>query len=60
MKESYKEGLSSEERLKGSLEPGKLADLVVLGDDPPTVDSITLIDNKILRTIIGGRSLFEA
>lgn len=51
---------SYEERLKGSLEPGKLADLVVLGQDPTEVDPMTLIDIPIVRTMIGGRFVFEA
>jgi predicted amidohydrolase YtcJ len=51
---------SFEENEKGSLSPGKLADLVVLGQDPTTVDPFALIDVPIRRTMIGGRWVFES
>ncbi|HUQ92286.1 MAG TPA: amidohydrolase [Bryobacteraceae bacterium] len=51
---------SFEERLKGSLEEGKLADLVVLGQDPMKVDPLHLIRIPIERTMTGGRWVFEA
>jgi predicted amidohydrolase YtcJ len=51
---------SFEESQKGSLEPGKLADLVVLGRDPLTADPSTLVDIPIERTMAGGRWVFEA
>jgi predicted amidohydrolase YtcJ len=51
---------SFEEQLKGSLEPGKLADLVVLGDNPETREPGTLIDIPIERTMVGGQWVFEA
>ncbi len=46
---------SGEEHLKGSLEPGKLADLVVLDKDPHTVDPNQIIKIKVLKTMAGGR-----
>lgn len=51
---------SMEENLKGSIKPGKLADLVILGDDPHEtfVDEIKHI--PVLRTIVGGQTVFEA
>ena len=49
---------SFEERLKGSIEPGKLADLVVLDRDPCAVDPWEIRDVQVLRTIIGGRTVF--
>ena len=51
---------SYEEDIKGSLEVGKLADLVVLGADPTQVDPMTLIDIPIERTMVGGKWMYEA
>jgi len=50
---------SQEEGIKGSLEPGKLADLVMLGGDPhdTIVDQIKNI--PVLRTIVGGKTVYE-
>ena len=50
---------SYEENLKGSIEPGKLADLVVLGRDPFKVDPLELINIPIQRTMVGGKWVFE-
>ncbi len=51
---------SYEENLKGSLEIGKLADLVVLGRDPLTADPSTLVTIPVERTMAGGRWTFES
>lgn len=51
---------SFEERLKGSIEPGKLADLVVLGRDPLREDPATLVTVPVEKTMVGGRWVFEA
>lgn len=51
---------SFEELEKGSIEPGKLADLVVLGRDPLHEDPLTLVEIPIARTMVGGRWVFEA
>jgi predicted amidohydrolase YtcJ len=51
---------SFEENLKGSLEAGKLADLVVLGEDPMRVEASTLLHVPVERTMVGGRWVFEA
>ena len=51
---------SFEESLKGSIEPGKLADLVVLGRDPVQEDPFSLITIPVERTMVGGRWVFEA
>ena len=51
---------SYEENIKGSIEAGKLADLVVLGRDPLRENPSTLITIPIERTMVGGRWLFEA
>ncbi|MBV9937896.1 MAG: amidohydrolase family protein, partial [Acidobacteriaceae bacterium] len=46
---------SFEEKLKGSIEPGKLADLVVLTDDIFTVDPVKIADTKVYMTIFDGK-----
>jgi hypothetical protein len=51
---------SYEEHSKGSVEAGKLADLVVLEKDPTKVDPFSIIDIKIERTMVGGSWVFEA
>ena len=51
---------SNEESIKGSLEEGKLADLVVLDEDPSEVDPNTIVDIKIERTMVGGAWAYES
>lgn len=51
---------SYEEDIKGSLETGKLADLVVLENDPTKVDPSTIIDIKIERTMVDGKWVYES
>jgi predicted amidohydrolase YtcJ len=51
---------SFEEKLKGSIEPGKLADLVVLGRDPFREDPSRLVDIPIERTMTGGKWVYES
>jgi len=51
---------SFEEHEKGSLEPGKLADLVVLGRNPLAEDPFSLITIPVERTMVGGRWVYEA
>ncbi len=45
---------SGEETIKGTLSPGKLADLVVLSRDIFTIDPIEILNTKVLATMIGG------
>jgi len=47
--------LNMEERTKGSIEPDKLADLVILNEDPLTCPEPRLRDAKVLATIVGGK-----
>jgi predicted amidohydrolase YtcJ len=47
-----------EEDRKGSIETGKLADFVILSDDPTAVDPETLDQLKVLETIKEGRTVF--
>jgi len=51
---------SFEEHLKGSLTPGKLADIVLLASDPHEVDPDEIVNIGIVRTILGGKTVFEA
>jgi predicted amidohydrolase YtcJ len=48
-----------EDRTKGSIEPGKLADFVVLSDNPLTVDPMTLRDIEVVETIKQGKSVYR-
>jgi len=47
-----------EEHKKGSVEVGKLADFVVLSEDPTAVDPETLDTLKVLKTIKEGTVVF--
>lgn len=49
-----------EEEQKGSLELGKLADLVILSDDPTAIDPETLDSITVLETIKEGQTIYEA
>ena len=49
-----------EEDRKGTLETGKLADLVVLSDDPLAVEPMKIRDIQVLETIKEGKSIFSA
>jgi predicted amidohydrolase YtcJ len=51
---------SREETIKGSITPGKLADFVVLADDPHTVAQEKIKDIQIVRTVVGGATAFQA
>jgi predicted amidohydrolase YtcJ len=51
--------LTFDEDKKGSLEPGKLADLAVLSADPLTVEEIGIRDIKSSMTMVGGRIVHE-
>jgi predicted amidohydrolase YtcJ len=51
---------SHEEKLKGSITPGKLADFVMLADDPHTVSPDRIKDIKIVRTVVGGSTVYQA
>jgi predicted amidohydrolase YtcJ len=55
----YGAWLSFEEDLKGSIEPGKLADLVVLDRDLLTIDPEHIMDTRVLQTWLGGTLVYE-
>ena len=50
---------SHEESLKGSITEGKLADFVVLADDPHTVNVEKIKDIQIVRTVVGGAMAYQ-
>ena len=52
--------LSFEEDEKGTIEPGKLADITILNEDPLTVDESALPSIESDITITGGRIVFDA
>ena len=51
---------SREEAIKGSITAGKLADFVVLADDPHTVSKDKIKDIQIVRTVVGGATVLQA
>ncbi|HUQ19222.1 MAG TPA: amidohydrolase [Gemmatimonadaceae bacterium] len=51
---------SFEEGIKGSLERGKLADLVMIDQDITRIAPETIRDAKILLTVVGGRIVHES
>jgi len=48
-----------EENIKGSIEVGKLADLVVLSQDMMTVPEKEMLKTEVVLTIFGGKVVFE-
>ena len=46
---------SFDEGVKGTIAPGKLADMAVLNVDPLTVSPDEVRDMKVLMTVVGGR-----
>jgi len=50
---------SHEENSKGSIAPGKLADYVVLAENPYSIPVDRIKDIKIVRTVVGGKMVYE-
>lgn len=51
--------ITFDEQIKGTLEPGKLADMIVLADDLLTIDPERIKGVKVDVTIVGGRVVYE-
>ena len=49
-----------QEKVKGSITPGKLADMVLLSDDIFSIVPEKIRDVRVLQTFVGGRLVFEA
>ena len=47
-----------QDKEKGSITPGKLADMVLLSDDLFTIAPAKIRDVKVLETIVGGKVVF--
>jgi len=50
---------SFEEDIKGSIEPGKLADFIILEKDIMTINQAEIPDIKVLKTYLNGDMVFE-
>lgn len=50
---------SYEEEIKGTIEKGKLADMVVVDNDPFMIEPARIKDIKVLQTYLGGKKVFE-
>jgi predicted amidohydrolase YtcJ len=48
------------EKEKGKLQPGMLADFVVLDRDVTAVSAPKILQTKVLRTVVGGKTAYEA
>jgi predicted amidohydrolase YtcJ len=51
--------LSWEEGIKGTLEPGKLADMIVLDRDVLTVPVEQLLETRVDMTFVGGKLVYQ-
>ncbi len=49
-----------QENEKGSITPGKLADMVLLSDDIFTIDPVKIREVRVITTIVGGKTVWDA
>ena len=52
--------INFDEDIKGSIEPGKLADMIVLSADILSVDAERIMDIEIEQTYVGGELVFSS
>jgi predicted amidohydrolase YtcJ len=57
MGSAYAEFQESE---KGSITPGKLADMVIVSDDIFNIDPVKIRDVRVLKTFVGGKMVYES
>jgi hypothetical protein len=48
------------EKTEGSIEPGKLADLIIVSQNVFEIDPHTIAKTKVVKTIVGGRVVYQA
>ena len=51
---------SFEESIKGSIMPGKLADLVIIDQDLTKIDPVSIKDSRIMMTIVDGKIQYQS
>jgi hypothetical protein len=51
---------SGEEAIKGTLSPGKLADLVLLSQDIFAIDPMSILDTKVVATMFDGEFVYAS
>jgi hypothetical protein len=49
---------SGEEKIKGTLTPGKLADAVVLSQDIFTIDPMAILETRVIATLFNGEFVY--
>jgi predicted amidohydrolase YtcJ len=50
----------NEEKLKGRIEPGYLADIIVLDHNITTASPKEILNTRVLRTVLGGETVYQA
>lgn len=50
---------SFDENIKGTLEPGKLADFAVLSEDITAIDPVRIRDVQVMMTFVGGKMVYD-
>jgi predicted amidohydrolase YtcJ len=48
------------EKTEGSIEPGKLADLIIVSQNIFEIDPHTIAQTKVEKTIVGGRVVYQS